>query len=223
MSLQTSLFAFPPTTKQTIIFPSTDLESKFHYRFYNPKLTDGRASKQAIAQVLTDIEITIKPYSGRIKRAGYYYFLAYVILSFIALLYFLITADEKSGVFNDALLAFFGGLGASILILFIAMRIIEKRMLRKCHEAIKKHNENFVPKGLRWHLPPDFPRWIELWKDYIKPRESVNQANSVSELGESPSLNQEEKASKKSYVPPPQFEEEKVSSDLDIIIEVPDS
>lgn len=223
MSIQTSLFAVPPTTKQTIIFPSIDLESKFRYRFYNPKLTNGKASKQEITEVLTDIEKITKPYSGKIRRASYYYFLAYVILSFIALLYFLITADDKSGVFNDALLAFFAGLGASILLLFLYLRIIEKKMIRKCHETIKKHNEKFVSKGLTWHLPADFPRWIELWKDYAKPQDVVNQTSDVSGLGQNFSDIKEEQPKKSNYVPPPQFEEEKVSSGLDIIIEVPDS
>ena len=197
MTRQTSTITIPPTTEFTIVFPSINfdskLDSKFDSSFYSPNLTDGRASVQEIMQVLTNIESTIKPFTSQIRRA-LYYLLFYIVFSFFVLLYFIFTV---SGILILATIAYVVGIVASILILALCVSRIEEKMILKCQEIIQRHNNNFVSRGLRWHLPTRFPRWIELRKDYNKSRGIAG----MYQFGQNSSqLNEHKK-----YVPPSDY------------------
>jgi hypothetical protein len=160
----------PPTSAYTIVFPSPAFDAKFDSSSYYPTLTDGKASTQEITQVLSDIESTIKPFNEKIKRAGYI-FLLYVILSFLPALYFFFAKGDKSVAFIVSIAAFCAGAIVGLVIWICCyIRKVDAKMLPKCQEAIDRHNQDFAQKGLRWHLPPSFPRWVELWKDYKRPQ-----------------------------------------------------
>ncbi len=206
MDNQTTTVAIPPTTEYTVIFPSSaptiGVEAKFDSSFYAPNLTDGRASKQEIIQVLSDIESTLKPWADKIKRAGYY-ILAYVFLSFFAFLYFLLTAGGESLVFIIGPVAFILGIILSLVILIFYFKNLDAKMRPKCQETIDRHNQSFLPRGLRWHLPcPNgFPKWIELWKDYSQPQGFVNQQPiNVPQYGQNYSY-QQGQSGQNGYVP----------------------
>ncbi len=168
MSRQNQTIAIPPSTEFTIVFPSMNfdskLDSRFDSSFYSPNLTDGKALTQEISQFLNDIEKAIKPFTSKIRRA-LYYLLLYIVLSFFVLLYFILT---RSGVLIRGSVGYIVGIVVSILILAVYVSKIEEKMILKCQETTQRLNNNFVSRGLRWHLPSRFPRWIELQKDYKK-------------------------------------------------------
>ena len=184
MSAQTTPVAVPQTTEYTVVFPAIDFESKFDSSFYAPNLTDGRASVQEITQVLSDLESTRKPFVKQIRRAGCL-IVSYSVLSFLAFLYFLLTMDAGSGgMIIAAIIAFFIGIIASLVILILYLKGVDAKMKPKCQETIDRHNQNFLPRGLRWHLPANFPKWIELWKDYYQPQGVRNQPIGVPQFGQ---------------------------------------
>ena len=199
MSSQTTIVAVPPTTEYTVIFPSTDFEAKFDSSFYAPNLTDGRASTQEITQVLSDLESTRKPWTLKIRRAGYI-MLLYVFLSFFTFLYFLLTVGGESGIFIIGIIAYLVGIIAAVLILILYLKKVDGKMRPKCQETIDRHNQNFAPRGLRWHLSKDFPRWVELWKDYYQPQGFRNQPIGVPQFGQNYSY-QQGQLSQNMYVP----------------------
>jgi len=169
MSNQTATAGIPPTTQYTIIFPSPNFDSKFDFGFYSPNLTEGRASTQEITQVLSDIESTIKPFNEKIKKAGFI-LLAYVILSFLPSVCLFFAKGDKSAAFIVSIVAFCVGAIAGLVIWICYIQKVDAKMVPKCQEKIDRHNQDFVHRGLRWHLPTSFPRWVELWKDYSQPQ-----------------------------------------------------
>lgn len=45
----------------------------------------------------------------------------------------------------------------------------------KCQPLVDHQiNQRFIPRGLRWHLPANFPFWIELHNDYLRQQPANN-------------------------------------------------
>ena len=78
----------------------------------------------------------------------------------------LVQDSNNAGIFGGI----FGGLFALIFII-IYLVIYLVRNNKKSKDAVKalidRVNPNFTNRGVRWHLPQHYPRWIELWKDYV--------------------------------------------------------
>ncbi len=169
MSNQSAMAGIPPSSAYTLVFPSPNFDSKFDSSSYTPNLTDGKASTQEINQVLSYIETTIKPFNEKIKRAGYI-LLAYVILSFLPAAILFFAKGDKSPPFIVSIIAFCAGAIIGLVLWIAYINKVDAKMLPKCKEVVERHNQDFFSRGLRWHLPTSFPRWVELWKDYSQPQ-----------------------------------------------------
>jgi len=128
-------------------------------------LTDGKALPEEVNRVLKDVEIVQKPFNSKaLKASCCYCFICIGYLGLIPILFYGIPS-------NFALISIpiIGVLIFTVLTLFI--KKLEKKAKETAREAclavVERANQEFSPRGLRWHLPDYFPRWIELWKDYI--------------------------------------------------------
>ena len=70
------IIAIPPTTDYTVVFPHDALAKRFDTGFYSPALTDGRASREEIEQVLREVEAVRKPFASKIVSAVCCYILS---------------------------------------------------------------------------------------------------------------------------------------------------
>jgi len=164
------IIAIPPTTSTTVVFPSTADGRAFDSGFYSPGLTDGRASFEEINQFLSEInDVRAKTQSQTTgdmccRVIVFFFFIILYVLGMIFM-----TQDNPElvpvGVIGFIILAV-------CLVIFQTKKLnrIRTEFQAKCQAIVNQHNQNFASRGLRWHLPVYFPRWVELWKDY-----SVNQ------------------------------------------------
>ena len=160
------IIAIPPTTDYTIVFPHDDFGKRFDSGFYSPALTDGRASLEEINQILAEVEIIRRPLAGKMCGALCCYIVS-IIASVVAYVLFMVSMiNNNSGLFPFLIAGFIGMIILIFWVFIVRVKNIHENIRKKCKEVIDKHNHNFVSRGLRWHLPIQFPRWIELWKDY---------------------------------------------------------
>ena len=169
----------PATSLYTIIFPQ-DFRLLYDSSFYNPNLTEGRATKEEIDQLLREIEAVKKPFGKKITCALWLLLLGFLasIAMMIALPIMsvgpssydkwgrLVQTNDNGELFGGI----FGGLALMIFsIVYFAVYVVRNN--RKSKAAVQvlldRINPDFNSRGLRWHLPLHFPRWIELWKDYV--------------------------------------------------------
>jgi len=157
----------PQTTPYTIMF-SEDKQSKtYDSSFYNTTLTEGRATSEEVSQVLKEINAMRRPL---IKKTSL------ILFSFVVSLVIVIGLFVIFSVFlmaSHPLISDYG-LIFSVILLLISLGFFTlsfRRNQQDCRKAaaviVSKYNIIFASKGLRWQLPAEFPRWIELWKDYL--------------------------------------------------------
>jgi len=160
------IIAIPPTTDYTIVFPHDAVGKRFDSGFYAPGLTDGRASREEIDQVLTEVENVRRPLNGKIVSAVccYIFGLFAAVGGYVFLMVSM--ASEVPDMIPFFVIGFIGLIIALIWIFIARVKNVNVEMKTKCKAVVDRHNPNFASRGLRWHVPVHFPRWIELWKDY---------------------------------------------------------
>jgi len=165
------------TTDSNIIFPLDESGRQYNSRLYTVVLTDGKASKQEIDKVLADIMTAGKDPSNKKgwSRASCFFLVLFIVLAILlpicallSMIYFM-----NSGHILIALFFWFAFLGGSVWSCTSCSATLDDRTLpdieiirKKCQVVVDEYNKEYVLKGLRWHLPPEFPQWVELWKDY---------------------------------------------------------
>ena len=170
----------PTTSLYTVVFPLEVRRSQYDTSFYNPGLTDGRATQEELNQVLREVEAIKNPFSKKLTCALWLF-----IFGFFTSLVVMITVPvicsgnpyyDNYGYYHDdtnvggMFAGIFGGLFTMIFVI-VYLIIFISRNTKKSRAAVQtildRVNPNFTSRGLRWHLPLHFPRWIELWKDYV--------------------------------------------------------
>lgn len=161
------IIVIPPTTTITIVFPFDEPTKRFDCSFYSPHLTDGRASIQEIQQVLAEVEAIRGSLASEGGCMGCLRLLCFLFISSL-----MIIALNNVDV-NDSSSIPFVAIGCFVLMVSVCCCMskrderINNEIKERCQAAVDKHNyQSFGSRGLRWHIPIHFPRWIELWKDY---------------------------------------------------------
>jgi len=159
--------AIPPTTHFTVVFPYNQNENTFDSGFYSPFLTDGRAHLEEINRVLKEIETVLKPFTKKIVQA-IICFITTIFLALAGFLYFMICiAAYNNDLIVVGVISFAGTLIFSAIYILMTFYNSNKKSRVACQAVIDRANQQaFNHRGLRWHLPVHFPKWVELWKDY---------------------------------------------------------
>jgi len=160
-----ALLSIPRTTEYTIVFPLDPITKRYDSAFYSLSLTDGRVSTQEINKILAEINHARKSLSLNIP--GILYCLIFVLILCVPInCYFIFWASVDDYVLPCSL---FGCCMLFMILLWTSIVRIgttNNKAKAKCTEICNRHNLNFVSRGLRWHVPVNFPQCIELWKDY---------------------------------------------------------
>jgi len=169
----------PPTTQYTVVFPLNVWAKQYDSSFYTPGLTDGRAQNVEIDQVLREVERIRKPFNTKIVCALWLYILG--LLGCVCLMVVVPITTSGDGYWDgytwveyDNTSAIVGSIVGGILGIFFVMIVFivyVTRVTKASRVPVQNYfnqvNANFSSRGLRWHIPVHFPRWVELWKDYV--------------------------------------------------------
>jgi len=161
------------TTESTITFPIDKTGKQFDSRLYTVALTDGKASTKEVKKALAELTTTLDPI---VHECGAYQWWSgsipvVLILIFIWLLQY---TPNELGISQNTFLVIgcviFIGIFVTCKWCSIAVggksREVYTKMREECQTVIEKYNKDLAERGLRWHLPEDFPEYVELWKDY---------------------------------------------------------
>lgn len=190
----------PSTTEYMIIFPIqrykyfTDFEDfqncGFSQDFYSPETTHGRISREEIQDFLSEVNAELqKPLKKEPKpqpkiKTNFLPFQLYISFVFLVLYlssHFLHAFESLMGLIITFILF---GPALKEVVDYEERKVCqdsdsEKRTLQikarkaRCQEIGEKYNETLQSRELRWHLPEEFPSWIELCKDYKTRREPI--------------------------------------------------
>jgi len=156
----------PPTTEYTVVFQFDQIGKRFDTGFYTPGLTGGRASLEEINHVLADIENTRRPIASKAISAVCCYILSLFACIGVYIFALISISDSAPDMIPFFIIAFIASMILVIVVFIVRIRKINEETKTKCKAVADRHNQNFASRGLRWHIPVNFPSWIELWKDY---------------------------------------------------------
>jgi len=193
----------PSTTAYTIVFPFDANEKNFDSSFYSPSLTDGKASQEEVNKILNEVEAERADVRNKFTPTARNLFILIQLCLVGVLLVAFLSPEEGVSVTSYVILGLLGAFFVAIGILVYKFVTYKKEMRVKCRNVIDKHNESFASKGLRWHIPNMFPKWIELWKDYQIHSFGVD-VNTSENVGQQiENNNYPEGQSDNMYTPPP--------------------
>ena len=164
MSSQSSIVA-PPSSSYTIRFPSDrgSCEFKYKHSFYSSDMTDGRASLDEIKYILREIEVPIQSCNSKVLGS-------FCCLPITIGLMLLISGASNSHQMNSKKIFFILGAIAALVVFVIYAVVTRNEMKDECKTIVQKWNRNWIYRGLSWHMPKNFPRCIELHKEYLNQR-----------------------------------------------------
>ncbi len=164
----------PPAGGDFIVFNSDSFTKKFDSASYYPHLTDGKASTEEINHVLREIEKVQKPFNSQLLSV----LICYIIFLFTSVGFYAVFmmnfTELDIAIIAIYFVLFVAAVVFNLIIYVTRTRGIREKMKLKCKNVTEKHNQYFMKRGLRWHIPEKFPKCIELWKDE-KPQNFGNQ------------------------------------------------
>ena len=195
----------PPSTDLRIVFPYDKCHNRFNRRFYTPDMTDEKIEYKQLSAILKSFESIIHS-SQVIVNTVTYVFLILSLIGFSFILYYDITEINNGySLMVTLTIGYFAifGFGSCIVYSFVGYK--QKAARDKIQQVIMINDAMFGSQGLRWNLPPLFPKWIELWKDYkgsvITCNEGVlNKQESCIEVKEEPKLAQTRESSSYEHI-----------------------
>jgi hypothetical protein len=207
MNRNANLGALPPLNQALIVFKYDRRLNLFDTHNYYTGLTDERLSVEELNHFLDYICSLIStkssPNKSRFNPIHIFVILMLVCLGVgivIAIVFYIKaasnTSSESSTIDVSAYKIFVAAIVIAFVIAFgcalrIYLRMNKNSKTRKLIESfIQTQEVNFAERGLRWNVPIQFPRWIELWKDYIaarpiSPEYTMNNTRNPEELDES--------------------------------------
>jgi len=174
-----------PASKVRIVFPYDKSSKRYNTEAYSPSLTEGRAECEEIYPILQEIESIIQEKIGICsKHRTSFIFLSFV--TWVLLLYVSLKQLDPYDIYFA--LKIVGVIFVSTQLCLIAVAFIShrhetqmKEVMTLCQGIIDTYKPKFDSVGLRWSLPPNFPKSIELWKDYKGKPGYVDQVSEKSE------------------------------------------
>lgn len=136
----------PPTTSDVIIFPYNRLTNSFVTAFYSSGMTQNRLKITEVHQFLEEVKVPANEYY---QKFG-----------------FLTDGSKKLSCIFILCIIFFP-------LLFVYLHWISKmknkddqaraEVIKKANSIAKQKAKSLIRKGIKWVIPPEYPRWIELW------------------------------------------------------------
>jgi len=165
----------PPKTSKTVVFPFNEQSNTFETDFYDPGLLDNQVSFEELNQFISEINGEYKLYKkGLVKEKLNDCFACSIVLILNLYIYAFIFHSNND---PQSLLTITETIIlTSVLSLFICVlcgcRLDEldvlSQMKGNCQDLVDQQNEILRSRDLKWHLPDQFPAWIELTKDMKK-------------------------------------------------------
>lgn len=148
---------------------------KYDTSVYAPMMTGNRLSPQDVQAFLDRLEKAADNYKQMkwtcMSTIKLLIAIAVVMGLFIASIMYMATTSQTN---NERKV--FKGIGGvflcTFLYIFLILRYVRnrvatvKRIRDKMNQVIVESNSFYEAMGLRWRLPPDHFRWIELWLDF---------------------------------------------------------
>jgi len=136
----------PISTPQSLVFEYDILARMFKFANYQPISTQNRASFEEVEQFLTEVNEPLaeweEKYGNLARGKGKIMYLA--LISFILFPLFFVFICWSSGAQKHA-------------------QDAQKECVEKAKNIIRDKSDQWTYKGLCWHVPSQFPKWIELW------------------------------------------------------------
>ena len=171
-----SIDYIPGTTGDRVIFPKM-LSEAYCFRKYVPEQTKNRVSVEQVETVLKEIETVYKPFAKRVNKAFLCFIVNFCLAIALSIPYFIYV----SPLYKSALLPI--GIVGVILWIFVptiycvvSVSIVNTGGREASEKVIEKYNRELKGLGVRWCLPEKFPKWIELWNDFLDRPEEYHQA-----------------------------------------------
>ena len=160
----------PISSDYTVVFPYISSQGKFAREAYSPAMTGGRASSEEIDQVLKLFETVSRGMStpDRFLESWCLHFL----LPFAFMLLFQINDNFRYPQFVWSCFALYV-IGGNIW-MFSAAAKNNSKIKENMQTVLKLYQDTFEKKGLRWHIPANFPLWIALFKDYREQQHQIS-------------------------------------------------
>lgn len=154
-------------TDSTIIFRYENSLKSFDTRAYSPVLTDGRLGLNEVQQTLQDVKELQQPYTQRIIK-GLWFYLLFNLICISAYVYVIVDSTEygDSDDVISAIIIYSVLVSVSVITFIVYVVRLRRKCLKIVQVVLDNYNQYLVGRGLRWNLPKQFPRWIELKKEY---------------------------------------------------------
>jgi len=153
----------PRSSDSFVIYPYRSFRQRFDQTAYSKALVGQGMSHEDINKVLTGIEIILG------KKVAILSIVTYcVILLFMFSIINLFVLSDFTGISNwssGSKYEYFVGL----FLLIIVLSTLQKRQNQEARalvqDYLEKNTQEFVKEGLKWHIPQQFPQWIELRRE----------------------------------------------------------
>ena len=154
----------PSSNADHQIFPLGTCSNDFNTGDYDPQFANGIAIPQEIIQVINDIQLSRKPFVHKKWLVDLLLILVYFVVVILAVFIRVLFVGTSNI------------LGLIIMVVIISLctapidavykkklESITKESKDACYKMLdEKYKVLYEAKGLRWYLPTDFPRWVEL-------------------------------------------------------------
>jgi len=184
----------PSSTKTMIVFPWDSSSKKFDRKTYTPEQTDGRATLDQVDQFLNimDAVVNEKSYTAFFDATINVLKWGIPVIS----IFYAIEGSLTLSVKTITLILFFWVVAWQVGTIIMKQKkkskgekIKEGLKAALAQKSLKDRYQEFDVKQLRWKISSDFPKWIELHKDYEKedPKETSGKDQKQGEKGKNQS------------------------------------
>lgn len=171
---QTQRIWIPSTTSKTVVFPWNKDSNTFKTESYEPSMTNGQISHKRVDQFVHEMNAEYKLYNKSLEDDNdKYNCLGYLLFLILLVDFFILSTPSRNpGMFTN---------GEIIILTWFFFFFVQRlcgenkpeatrlsELKEKCQDIADKQNESLRSLDLKWHLPAEFPAWIELTQDKEK-------------------------------------------------------
>jgi len=153
----------PRSNDSFVIYPYRYFRQKFDQTAYSKALIGQGMTSEDISKVLSGIEAILGKKIVILSISSYL-----IVALFMLSLLNLFVLSNLTGITSwstGSKYEYFVGL----FLLIIVLSTLQKRQNLEARALVQdyldKNTQEFVSEGLKWHLPPQFPQWIELRRE----------------------------------------------------------
>ena len=159
----------PQSTNFRLIFPYITTLGGFNSSFYNPGLTDERVTTEEVKVILEELSVVPEGNNFRTRKFVCYFIVVFIVgMIGLSIGMPLLMLSNNTNYLPYLIVGFVVWIILSLLCFAFSLWRLQNKSIKDGEAIIKKYKESFAERGLRWNIPSEFPRWIELWKDYVQ-------------------------------------------------------